>query len=518
MDCSRPRILVAAYCLLASGLTGLSLSRSDFSGPLAELMPGQPYALDVRNGAVTCDLEFNDATRYVLIVSSLDDAGATIPVRMEAAPIEHIAVCPATGVPVLPGTLLRFASDSARAAYVSRRNMRGTPNAVRQQTEAAASNDPDGSPEPICRDFHLYVTDGPLDDPRQYARVEAQLVGEGDSVRVFLDRQQTVSELAPGLVDEIVRLMDQTVVPETARRFGRAADIDGDGRFAVLLTPWLGRLQGGRTSLGGFVRSGDFRDDLEPPFGSHCDVLYLNSNVGPGNHLHNLLAHEFVHAICFSQHLPNEEDWLNEAIAHQAEPGWTNLRHRIGAYLEAPHRYPLVVPDYFRAGLWRNHGCRGATFLFLRWCTDQFGDELLRKLIHNPVRGTRNLETITGVAFEDLYRHWTLSLLQSSLTTGGGRRLALEERSLKHDQQEMAAGRSMGGLSLDLAGCSSGRELVGPKRIRWNVPEVRDQRTIELRGTATAYFDLAAATPGIWRLRIAGRPDARLQVSLYKLE
>src|SRR5690606_27089196 len=112
---------------------------------------------------------------------------------------------------------------------------------------------------PAARTFHLHVTEGPLDDPRHYAPIEGLSVAEGRTVRVFLDRQMSPRALFPGLLDEIVRLMDDDIVPRTREVLGTHRDVDGDGRFAILLTPWLARLQGGRTSLGGMVRGDDFR-------------------------------------------------------------------------------------------------------------------------------------------------------------------------------------------------------------------------------------------------------------------
>ena len=155
-------------------------------------------------------------------------------------------------------------------------------------------------------------------------------------------------------------------------------------------------------------------------------MLYFNSNLRPDAHLRTLLAHEYTHAVSFSLRLPSsrnpaglrdEEDWLSEAIAHLAEnlhgADWSNLDYRISRFLNDPQRFPLVVADYYRAGLWRDHGCRGATYLFLRWCVDQYGAGLLSDLLRSPATGTRNLERATGVPFPMLYRHWTMALLES---------------------------------------------------------------------------------------------------------
>src|SRR5206468_3607382 len=92
---------------------------------------------------------------------------------------------------------------------------------------------------------------------------------------------------------------------------------------------------------------------------------------------------------------------------------WSNLDYRISAFLSAPHRYQLVVPDYYGTGLWRNHGSRGTTYLFLRWCLDGHGADLPARLIQTNLVGVANVEAATEVPFADLFRRWSVALLLS---------------------------------------------------------------------------------------------------------
>ena len=79
--------------------------------------------------------------------------------------------------------------------------------------------------------------------------------------------------------------------------FGRARDVDGDGRFTVLMSSWLTRLAGGRHAVDGFVRGADFDATLAAPFGNRCDMMYLSTALEPGPHLRTVLAHEYTHAV-----------------------------------------------------------------------------------------------------------------------------------------------------------------------------------------------------------------------------
>ena len=235
-----------------------------------------------------------------------------------------------------------------------------------------------------------------------------------------------------------MRTFDEAVYPEARRRLGRCLDVDRDGRFTLFFSGRLDRLAG-NAALSGFVRSADFYRDLAAPFGNRADMMYLNTDLQPGPYLRTILAHEYTHAVVCSEHvfgdyLPglvrqDEESWLGEALAHAAEDlhGFSraNLDYRVSAYLSDPSRYPLVEADYYAAGLWRTHGCRGATYLFLRRCVDRDGPDLLARLVQSNLAGAANLEAATGKSFAELFRDWTTATALSADLHGpfGGRLL-----------------------------------------------------------------------------------------------
>ncbi|MFN0050964.1 MAG: hypothetical protein ACKV0T_02160, partial [Planctomycetales bacterium] len=343
--------------------------------------------------------------------------------------------------------------------------------------------------------FFLHVTDTPLEDQRGYVSVRATLVGEGDQVRVYRDLQVTPGEIANGLVRELIELLDRQILPRSRVILGQHRDVDGDGKLAVLLTGWLERLQGGRTSVQGFVRSQDFDPSGVPPYSNRADVLYLNAGLRPGPELVPLLAHEYAHAVVCSLRLPGglsatglpvEADWLNEGYAHLAErmqqAGWSNLEHRITAFLDAPESAPLVVQDYYRTGRWRDAGCRGATFLFLDWCLQQSDESLLRALASDPLTGVAKLEEHSGIPFAELFRGWTIALHQG------------------------------GWPALDLNSDLGRHTLAGPKIRTWNVAET--ECALELQGTSATFVrcQFESHRPRC-QIRIEAPRNARLQVT-----
>ncbi|QDT50154.1 Neutral metalloprotease precursor [Symmachiella dynata] len=484
-------IIIAGMILGSLAVCWIQLHRAQATTPTAPatLDAGVPYAVAIEKGAAMFDLEIGNGDRYLLIIGSLAASDVEFPLSLNAHPIAAVTKQP----------IKRIAPLAVRPIT--------TPVASLPLTDRTPSQDTRAS-----RDFSIHVTDGALDDPRSYHKVRARLIAEGRHVRVYLDGDQTEGELYPDIAAKVIRLFDDEVYPTSLQHCGDYCDVDGDGKFAILLSHWLGKLQGGETSVGGFVRGSDFHKTIAPPFGNQADVLYLNSNVAAGPRLKTLLAHEYTHAVLFSarrrladsiSYNTDEEDWLNEAIAHVAEnmhsSDWSNLDHRIDAFLQNPAACPLVVADYYRAGRWRDHGCRGATYLFLRWCTDTYGDELIRRLIHSPQRGRINFQQATGQSFEELFRHWTIALAGSPV------------------DDISTAIQPPGGLQyLPLYGRIGEYDLQGIARDQWNINDAAPP--LSLNGTASRFVEFSAAdSPGAFRLCVSSQSSAQLQITLIKL-
>ncbi|HEV8000445.1 MAG TPA: hypothetical protein VGP63_11225 [Planctomycetaceae bacterium] len=523
------RTSLAAGLAALGALATLFVALRDRDGSLCRvgsegervLTPDTAYVVDVVRDQADLDLEFQPNTRYVVVISSLARTTGTFSVAGTSRQIAAPKFAPRPLAPWRP----KVAADDTQAsdsqtcdsAIASSRRVDRDPASVPRLAAARAIANTPPNPRAV-RAFALHVTDGSLDDPTQYAKVAAHEVAVGRNIRVYLDDQQSRKELAPGLVETIADLLDNELIPRFATVFGTYRDVDGDGRFSVLLSPWLARLQGGRTSIGGFVRGSDFQAHVAPPFSNGCDMMYVNSQTIPGPHLRTLLIHEYTHAVSFSRRsggadgrasFPEEEDWLNEALAHCAESlfegGWTNLDYRISRYLNDTAVYPLVVEDYYRSGLWRCHGCRGATYLFLRYCVERFGSQTLTRLIGTPARGAHNLELATGCSFERLFRDWTLSLIDGS-------------PSAAKSQTQARCGHALTGqlAPLDLYGPVGRWGLAGPRPKSWDIDSA--SLTVELKGTSAAFVEMSASRAfGVRRIHLNGTRGMQLQVSLVRV-
>jgi hypothetical protein len=311
------------------------------------------------------------------------------------------------------------------------------------------------------------------------------------------------------VLHDVIATFDGRILPVAAQTIGQARDVDGDGRFTILMSSWLARLANGRHAVDGFIKGADFDMELSAPFSNHADMMYLTGSLKPGPYLHTLLAHEYAHAVTVSSKAlgqpstgrlgPEEEGWLDEALAHLAEDlhgfSRSNLDYRISAFLSQPERYRLVVEDYYTADLFRSHGNRGGTYLFLRWCADRYGSSLLPTLIHSHRRGTANLEAATGSSFSDLYRDWSVMLFLSGL-----------------DPRAKLTGSFR---SLDIRGTCEGWELAGPRSFPLT-PGGPDQ-TWAAVGTSSHFTVVGASESGAVAIDVSGPPEAELQVTAVAL-
>jgi hypothetical protein len=352
------------------------------------------------------------------------------------------------------------------------------------------------------------VRGGNHGSPRNYVAVRGVLMGVGRRVQVYV-ASEDIDLVACAAVEDVITTFDDRIYPMAREHLGAARDVDGDGRFTVLLSSWLDHLGDGRHAVDGFVKVADLDATVPAPFGNHCDMMYLNAALPSGPYLRTVLAHEYMHAVVYSHKTldqsdgielgPEEEEWLDEAIAHLAEEqhgfSSSNIDYRVSAFLSKPERYQLVVDDYFAANLFRSHGNRGSTYLFLRWCVDRYGPELIPRLIRSPRRGISNVEAATGATFPDLFRRWSLATFLSG-----------------EDPSNPAPDGSEDGFgSVNLHAPWADWELAGPRYRRVTPGDPSD--CWDAAGTSSHYVLVDGHAAGAVEVEISGPPEAELQVT-----
>lgn len=470
-------------------LTGACASALLFLASLVTAR-AQPVRLTVSQGRCDFVVPTSDPTaQFFLLIGSLSES--TAPTRV----VIGTEAC--AGPAALP-----LAEPDAQADWPRRLaelQRAGLPSA-RPKTVATRTTD-----APATRTFYIFTGHQDLENPTHYEAVVADLQpGLGRHCQVYVDRADRAVPTLDATVAEVIRVFDEHVHPWAEQHLGQTDDVDGDGRFTILLSRCLNRLQSGRTRLDGFVRGSDFLPGVERPFSNRCDMLYLNAELAPGPHLRTVLAHEYTHAVLFSERVRSsgrdEDSWLHEGLAHLVEDrhgfSASNLDYRLSAYLAAPERYPLVVPDYFGAGVWRLPGLRGAAFHFLRSAASPGHARLCRQLVHSSLHGVPNVERATGQPFAALFRQATLDLLS--------------RKNYGFYEDASQGVHSAAGLKEQ-----RGMLLCGPRF--HETPLDRGHTEMQLAGTAAGVVLLHTPSGSHARICIEGSRNVPLQVTLVPL-
>jgi hypothetical protein len=453
---------------------------------------GKPVPIAVRQGRASFRAPAGTAgSETLVVVSALSREKGPYSVQLAARPASSASV-PLLAVDGIPARV------RTRAADIRPREVH---DADRVHTEPRRE-----------RVFHMLVRDGDVYSPSNYTAVPAVLRGFGRRIQVYVAREDLESVGAEAIGD-IINTFDSRIFPLMSSRFGPAPDIDGDGRFTVVLSSWLDHLGGGRFAVDGFVRVADLDRAFRPPLGNQCDVMYLSASLESGPYLRTVLAHEYMHAVLFGQKgrgrgrgagaVQEEEGWLDEAIAHLAEDccgfSTANIDYRVDAFLARPERYQLVVDDYYAADLFRSHGNRGSTYLFLRWCSDRYGPDLLPALVASGLRGAANLEECTGATFAGLYRGWTLDLCGQRVEGSVQSPDSPTEGGPREKRHSRPADWVRGGPRLARLGSGS--------TDRWTA-----------QGTTSHYAIVDGSTTGAVEIEVSGPAEAELQVTAVLLD
>jgi hypothetical protein len=287
---------------------------------------------------------------------------------------------------------------------------------------------------------------GWLENSLSYVTATLQLA----SAHALIYVDQSAAEIyTAGQLEQLADLFDNVIYPWNASVFGEATDVDRNGRVVMLFTPAVNRLtpSGSATTLVGFTSS----CDIEACRGTNTgEILYIavpdaNGRYGKAlkgdsifRSIPRTVAHELVHVIQFGQRFIslraalNEEQWLAEGMAHQAEEMLAQYFESVGdvdlahAFRDQNHkRAALFMANVGRTGLIESTGTgsaaeRGAQWLFLNYLSQRYGTGLMQRLTQTSLRGTANVARATGVDWATLLADWALTIY-SDAAAGGAR-------------------------------------------------------------------------------------------------
>jgi hypothetical protein len=288
----------------------------------------------------------------------------------------------------------------------------------------------------------------PCQDATDFSAVTAHAQYVGLHAALFTDDAAPAGFTAADY-DSVGAMFDQDLYDVDTRAFGAESDIDQNGAVIVLFTPAVNRLTPRDQCATSVITGYFFGIDIDPLFqldsrSNKGEVFYALAPDPSGTVTCNLskesvlrlvpvtFIHEFQHMISYNQHVlvrggASEILWLNEGLSHTAEElgglhfealGREDLfsQFAIGdvyntyIYLQDPGAVALL-PDEGTGTLEE----RGASWAFLRWLRDQYGDDVTRRLDETDRTGADNVAATVGEPFGKLVSQWFLANYVSDL-------------------------------------------------------------------------------------------------------
>jgi len=162
--------------------------------------------------------------------------------------------------------------------------------------------------------------------------------------------------------------------------------VDDDPRFYVLYARGLG------ASLAGYFSSADELHPAAHPYSNAHEMFLLNADTVrlSEDYIYGTMAHEFQHMIHWYQDR-NEETWVNEGFSMLAEH--VNDLNSGGFDFDYVINPDLQLTDW-GAETGENGPHYGASYLFMVYFLDRFGEEATKALVANPENGFIGLEDV----------------------------------------------------------------------------------------------------------------------------
>lgn len=316
-----------------------------------------------------------------------------------------------------------------------------------------------------------------------YDTVTATLRVQTDYFNLYVDNRNADSMTDEDLNDIASQFVG--VIPLERDMFGNESDINGDGRFDVLLTQTVNSLGGGSGMVTGFFYAIDlypaatyevsnekevyftFVPDPNGEYGSAVSKAFAMTNIYPG-----VLAHEYQHMISFNMHANEnsgsaEEGWLNEGLSHLAEDIYSanDSGYMEETGLENPARVSTFLANInntcFTCGTSLRQ--RGGSYLFVRYLYEQselghFGNvangaALIDLLLNTSLRGVDNItnalfgDAATDSSFKDTIGLFALAVYFSNTDASEDDRFHFSGINLRSTQDDNR-GTSLNGPSI----------------------------------------------------------------------
>ncbi len=227
-------------------------------------------------------------------------------------------------------------------------------------------------------------------------------------------------------LDTLGDTFDQVIVPTNREFFGSEWNpgVDGDPHIYIVYAGGLGN------SLAGYFSSADELHPSAHEYSNAHEMFLINAdNVSLWEEdIYGTLAHEYQHMIHWYTDR-NESTWLNE--------GFSMLAELINGYDIGGHDYSYLSHTDVQLTDWgddigSNSPYYGASFLFMAYFLDRFGEDASKALVAHPDNSMESIDQVleelsvtnpdTNQPYtaEDVFADWAVAnyLQDSSLSDG----------------------------------------------------------------------------------------------------
>ena len=260
-------------------------------------------------------------------------------------------------------------------------------------------------------------------------QIKARLVYETPHAYFFVDEMLDLDENQLQLLAEH---FEQDIYPTNRAFFGSewSPGVDNDAHLTVLMTKDLDYH---------YQISRDEYSRLVNRYSNEMEMIYI---IADGVRLVDLgcvLAHEFEHVIQWAVDR-DEEVWLVEGFAELACPV-NGLR--AGYRWDVSQAFAQQPDKQLNTWVMGSDQAMvqyGASYMFIIYFLDRFGEEAARALVAHPEDGVRGIEAVLSsrddeLGFEEIYADWVVANYINDASLAGGRYsyVSLEPPSIKPD-------------------------------------------------------------------------------------
>ncbi len=244
-------------------------------------------------------------------------------------------------------------------------------------------------------------------DRQDHHQVTAELRHLTDHVAVWVEKGVKMNQ---DDLEASANRFEQKTYPTNREFFGSewTPGVDDDVRLNILHARDMGE------TIAGYYSSSDEYSKKINPYSNESEMFYISADSGnakPNSDFYDgTLAHEFQHMIHWNNDR-NEDSWVSEGMSELAsylngfDTGGADM-----AYAEQPDTQLNTWSDPSQG----NAEHYGASYLFMTYFLDRFGEELTKAVVASPKNGIAGFNDALEKAgrperFDDIFADWVIA-------------------------------------------------------------------------------------------------------------